>query len=98
MKNFSIVKLSELDEEYKREATGLFVEGFHKMFSFTKDREVLNELFFYSLDFFMIYITLEKEKVVGLLGIGTNEKRAVSLKKEVFKRLLGNGKGTIVYK
>ncbi|MDZ5252714.1 GNAT family N-acetyltransferase [Clostridium sp. LIBA-8841] len=98
MKNFSIVKLSELDEEYKREATGLFAEGFHKMFSFTKDREVLNELFFYSLDFSMIYITLEKDKVVGLLGSGTNEKRAVSLNKEVFKKLLGNGKGTIVYK
>ena len=98
IENLEIVKLSNLDYQYKVKAVKLFVDGFYKIFSFSKDKKILQELFLHSLDFSMIYVCLFENNVVGFLGIGNNIKRPIFFDKSICQKLLGKGKGYIVHK
>ncbi|WP_027633694.1 GNAT family N-acetyltransferase [Clostridium hydrogeniformans] len=97
MEVFKIEKLWNLDENYKTKAIELFVDGFYNIFSFSKDKKILQELFIQSLDFSIIYVCLHETNVVGFLGIGNNKKRPACFDKSVCQKLLGKVKGFIVY-
>ncbi|WP_097027137.1 GNAT family N-acetyltransferase [Clostridium peptidivorans] len=98
MADLHIYCLSDLDETKKREAVGLFVDGFRNIFSFAKDKSELVELFMSSLDDSMIYVYFHEGKVTGILGIGTNKKRVFCFDIQVCKKIFGKFKGTMIYK
>ncbi len=99
MNNINIVKLSELDNEYKEMAVHLFVDSFYNMYtSLTKDKNVLQELFLYSLDFSLVYVAIYENSVAGFMGIAHNIKRTMHFDKIKCIELFGKVKGIIVYK
>ena len=68
----SIIQYGQLNENQKLEVVEIFVDGFGHLMSFSKDREVLKQLFLQALNPLYIYALVEKEKVVGIktsLGI-----------------------------
>lgn len=93
----NIVCLSSLDDEKKREAVELFVEGFRHIFSFAKDKSELVELFLSSFNYSLVYVYICNEKVVGVLGLGTNKKRVFHFDSRICQRIFGNIKGKILY-
>ena len=96
---YQIVRLSELNEKHINQAVILFVEGFYNMFKgITRDKSILQELFKDSFDFQMVYVYLQNDCVVGFLGLGNSQKRAITLKKETCRKLFGAFKGTMIYK
>ncbi|WP_353097102.1 hypothetical protein [Tissierella praeacuta] len=84
MGDFSIVRLSDLNDEYKENAIELFVDGFKYMFSFTKNKNVLKELFLNPMDFSMIYVALYENNIVGFIGVSNNKKHP-SISKNIEK-------------
>jgi ribosomal protein S18 acetylase RimI-like enzyme len=99
MNNINIVKLSELDTEYKEMAVHLFVDSFYNMYtSLSKDKNVLYELFLYSLDFSLVYVALYDNNLTGFMGIANNKKRTMHFDRLKCIDLFGRVKGIIIYK
>jgi ribosomal protein S18 acetylase RimI-like enzyme len=99
MNNLNIVKLSELDNEFKEKAVHLFVDSFYNMYtSLTKDNNVLYELFLYSLDFSLVYVALYDNIIAGFMGIANNKKRTMHFDRLKCIDLFGRVKGIIIYK
>lgn len=98
MNEITIVKLSDLNDEYKEKSIELFIDGFGHIYSFTKDRNILKELFLCSMDFSMVYVALYENNIVGFIGISNNKKRPISFEIEKFKQLFGSFLGSIIQK
>ncbi|MBS5823545.1 MAG: GNAT family N-acetyltransferase [Clostridium argentinense] len=98
MFDLQVYCLSDLHETKKRETVELFVDGFRNIFLFTENKFELIELFLPSLDTSMIYVCCYKEKVVGVLGIGTNKKRVFCFDIKVCQKIFGKIKGMMIYK
>lgn len=96
MKPYQIMKYHELCDSQKRELIEILVDGFGHLMNFTKDKDILRELFFYSLnqDYFFAYV--EENTVLGFVGIATNKIRPVKFDKNICINLFGKGKGTIL--
>ena len=97
MNEQNIVCFSDLDENGKRAAIALFVDGFGHMFTFAKTRDELLRLFADSFQKELVYVYLSNNMVAGFLGLGTNTKTALKGNAQVCKDLFGKGKGGIVY-
>ena len=95
-KKFS--EYGELNDAQKAEAVDLFLEGFGHFFTFSKDEAAKKNLFIEIFDpeFFICY--LEDDKVLGLMGLGTNKKRPIDFKKEICRKYFGKLKGTLISK
>ena len=99
MNKINIVKVSEIDNEYKEKAVHLFVDSFYKMYtSVTKNRNVLKELFLYSLNFSLVYVAIYDNSVAGFMGIANNKERTMHFDRMKCIELFGKVKGIIVYK
>lgn len=99
MSSIQVVKLSELDNEYKEKAVHLFVDSFYNMYtSLTKDKNILCKLFLYSFDFSLVYIAMYDNTLAGFLGIAHNKKRTMHFEKLKCIELFGRVKGYIIYK
>lgn len=99
MNSINIVKLSELDDEYKAKAVHLFVDSFYNMYtSLTNDKNVLYELFLYSLDFSLVYVAMYDNSLAGFMGIANNKKRTMHFDKIKCMELFGQLKGFIICK
>ena len=83
-KKFS--EYGELNDAQKAEAVDLFLEGFGHFLTFSKDEAAKKNLFIeiFDPDFFICY--LEDDKVLGLMGLGTNKKRPIDFKKEICQK------------
>lgn len=98
MTNITIFKLSELDDDYKERAVELYLDGFGYLFSFTKKRSALKDLFLSSIDFSMIYVALSQDNIVGYIAVSNNKRRPVSFKTQKYKQLFGNLRGRVIQK
>ncbi|WP_291563505.1 MULTISPECIES: GNAT family N-acetyltransferase [unclassified Clostridium] len=98
MVDLQVYCLSDLHETKKRETVELFVDGFRNIFLFTENKFELIELFLPSLDTSMIYVCCYKEKIVGVIGIGTNKKRVFCFDIQVCQKIFGKIRGMMIYK
>jgi len=93
-----ILEYGRLTNEQKSEAVDLFLEGFGHFMTFSKDetgkKNLFNEIF--DPELFMCY--LEEDKVLGLMGLGTNMKRPIDFKVEICRKHFGKIRGTLISK
>ena len=94
----NILEFGELSLTQKEEAVELFMDGFGQFMTFSKDKELKNELFIQIFDPKLFLCYLEDNKVLGLMGLGTNKVRPINFKKEVCQELFGKCKGAIISK
>lgn len=94
----NIICLASLEDEKKQQAVEVFVDGFKNVMSFTKDETELKELFLQAFDYSLLYAYVYKDRVVGVLGLGTNEKRVAHFDVDVCQKIFGTVKGYIISK
>ena len=92
-----IVCFSDLDETKKLEVVEVFLDGFGHMFTFAKTRVEKVKLFSGSFEEALIYAYVTDNHVAGVLGLGTNLKRALKFDKQKCEGIFGKTKGRIVY-
>ena len=94
-----IEKLSDLNTAQKDEAAMIIVEGLYvTLRGFSKDKEVLFQLFRQAIDTKMCYAYLKEERVLGVLGLADHKNRlAHKGTEEHFIKILGT-KGKFAYK
>ena len=93
-----ILEYGRLTNEQKSEAVDLFLEGFGHFMTFSKDETGKKNLFteIFDPELFMCY--LEENKVLGLMGLGTNMKRPIDFKVEICRKYFGKIRGTLISK
>ena len=94
----SIIEFGELTPPQKEEAVELFLEGFGKFMTFSKDIELKKKLFIDIFDPQLFLCYVEDNKVLGLMGLGTNRIRPINFKKEICQKYFGKFKGAIISK
>ena len=72
------------------------MDGFGKFMTFSKDEKVKKQLFMEIFDSKLFLCYLECDKVLGLMGLGTNKVRPINFKKDVCKKYFGKFKGSII--
>lgn len=97
---YEIKRLCELDEGQVHQAITIFVDGFYNIFSLavTKDKEILHALFLASFNRDMVYVLLDGGEVLGFMGLGNSERRAVRLDRDACIQLFGKWQGKMLYK
>ena len=93
-----ILEYGRLTNEQKSEAVDLFLEGFGHFMTFSKDETGKKNLFteVFNPELFICY--LEEDKVLGLMGLGTNMKRPIDFKVEICRKYFGKIRGTLISK
>jgi ribosomal protein S18 acetylase RimI-like enzyme len=93
-----ILEYGRLTNEQKSEAVDLFLEGFGHFMTFSKNETGKKNLFteIFDPELFMCY--LEGDKVLGLMGLGTNMKRPIDFKVEICRKYFGKIRGTLISK
>lgn len=93
-----IIEFGQLTYLQKEEAIELFLDGFGHFMTFSKDNSLKKKLFLeiFSPNLFLCYI--EEDKVLGLMGLGTNIARPINFKKEICQKYFGKIKGFIISK
>lgn len=90
--------LSELDTSYRKEVSQLFVESYYKDLKFlTKDCQKLSHGLEHIFNADVIFVALDKEKIVGMLACANNKKRALTLDKKEYIKHFGHFKGRISF-
>ena len=94
----SIVEFGQLSDAQKEEAVQLFLYGFGHFMTFSKDEDLKKKLFLeiFSPNLFFCY--LEENKVLGLMGLGTNKVRPIDFKKDICQKYFGKFKGSLISK
>ena len=98
MQDGDIVCFSDLDEIKKKETVEVFLDGFGHMFTFTKSRDEQRKLFSKSFIESLVYTYVTENHIGGVLGLGTNTKRALKIDKQVCIELFRKIKGEMVYR
>ena len=93
-----ILEYGRLTNEQKSEAVDLFLEGFGHFMTFSKDETGKKNLFTEIFDPELFLCYLEEDKVLGLMGLGTNMKRPIDFKVEICRKYFGKIRGTIISK
>lgn len=98
MQEYKIVEFGSLNDIQKEQAIDIIIEGFGHMMTFTKDKMILKELFRkgFHTSLFLCYV--EAEKVLGIMGLGTNRVRPLKFDYDICVSLFGKRKGTILCK
>ena len=94
----SVTQFGQLNENQKLEVVEIFIDGFGHLMNFTKDREVLKQLFLQALNPLYTYALVEEEKVLGMLGVGTNKIRPIKFEINLCKDLFGHFRGVLICK
>ena len=93
-----ILEYGRLTNEQKTEAVDLFLEGFGHFMTFSKDGTAKKNLFTEIFDPELFICYLEEDKVLGLMGLGTNRKRPIDFKEDVCRKYYGKIRGTLISK
>ena len=93
-----IIEFGELNNSQKEQAVELFLEGFGSFMTFSKNEEKKKTLFLEIFDPTLFLCYVDDEKVLGLLGLGTNKVRPINFKKEICQKHFGKLKGAIISK
>ena len=94
----SIIEFGQLNHLQKEEAVDLFLYGFGHFMTFSKDEERKKKLFLEIFSPTLFYCFVEDDKVLGLMGLGTNKVRPINFKKEICQKYFGKFKGCIISK
>ena len=94
----NIMEFGELTSSQKEEAVELFLEGFGKFMTFSKDVEIKKKLFIEIFDPKLFLCYVEDRKVLGLMGLGNKKVRPINFKKEICQKYFGKFKGAIISK
>ena len=94
----SIIEFGKLTNSQKEEAVQLFLYGFGHFMTFSKDESLKKKLFLeiFSPNLFLCYV--EENKVLGLMGLGTNKVRPIDFKKDICQKYFGKFKGSLISK
>ncbi|MBR6404388.1 MAG: GNAT family N-acetyltransferase [Eubacterium sp.] len=95
---YDIVELGLLSKEQSDQAVGLFISGFGKFMTFSKDEELKRKLYLKLFDSKLFLCYVEDGKVLGLMGLATNKKRPICFYPEICREYFGQIKGTIISK
>ena len=93
-----IIEFGELNDSQKHDAIELFLEGFGSFMTFSKNEEKKKALFLEIFDPTLFLCYVDDEKVLGLLGLGTNKVRPINFKKKICQKHFGKLKGAIISK
>ena len=93
-----IIEFGELNDSQKHDAIELFLEGFGSFMTFSKNEEKKKALFLEIFDPTLFLCYVDDEKVLGLLGLGTNKVRPINFKKKICQKHFGKLKGAIIAK
>ena len=93
-----ILEYGKLTDTQKSEAVDLFLEGFGHFMIFSKDETAKKKLFTEIFDPELFICYMEENRVLGLMGLGTNKKRPIDFKKEICQKYFGRIKGTLISK
>lgn len=93
-----IIEFGQLSDTQKEEAVQLFLYGFGHFMTFSKDEALKKKLFIeiFSPNCFLCYV--EEDKVLGLMGLGTNKIRPIDFKKDICQKYFGKFKGSLISK
>ena len=94
--NDTIIPFISLDNSKKNEAVDIFLAGFSNMFTFATKAELV-QLFSTAFEETQVYVYIIENHVCGVLGLGTNTKRALKFDKQICLKLFGKTKGRIIY-
>jgi len=86
----------DLDDTKKSEAVEIFINGFSNMLTFATRAELV-QLFSTAFEETQVYVYIMENRVCGILGLGTNTKRALKFDKQICLELFGKTKGKIIY-
>ena len=93
---YEIMEFARLTIAQKKQAVDLFMEGFGHMMTFSRDdklkKELMLEIFHPTL--FKGYV--ENGRVLGLIGLATNEIRPIDFRQDTCIRLFGKLKGSLI--
>lgn len=98
MNQYKIKVYGQLTELQKEETIEVFLEGFGNMMKFSKSKRELKCLFATAFHPSYIYAYIENDKVLGILGIASNNIRPIKLEINQCIRFYGKFKGTILCK
>lgn len=98
MNQYEIIEYGQLSNRQKDEAIEIFIEGFGHMMTFSKDKEELKNLFSNAFHPSFVSACVEKDTVLGIMGIATNNLRPIQLKLDQCIRIYGKFKGKLIYK
>lgn len=93
-----IIEFGKLNDSQKLQAVELFLISFGNFMTFSKSKEKKKALFLEIFDPKLFLCYLEGDKVLGLLGLGTNKVRPINFKKEICQKHFGKIKGFIISK
>ena len=93
---YTIINYGALNENQRKQAVELFMEGFGSMMTFSKDGALIRKLLVEIFDQELFKCYVEGEKVLGLLGVATNKVRPLNFKLESCVKYFGNMRGKII--
>ncbi len=96
MQEHNIISYENLNDCQKEQAIDIFLEGFGHMMTFTKNRDTLQFLFSHAINPSLFICYIDKNQVLGILGIATNKIRPIKLDKDVCVQLFGKFKGNLI--
>ena len=91
--SYEIMEYARLSIAQKNQAVDLFMEGFGHMMTFSKDEKLKKELMLEIFHPTLFRCYVENGKVLGLLGIATDEIRPIDFRQDTCVRLFGRLKG-----
>jgi len=95
---YEIVEYGSLNEEQKKQAVELFMEGFGHFMTFSKKEELKRKLLVEIFNPSLFKCYMEDGDVLGLLGIATSEVRPIKFSTDSCIKYFGKIKGTIISK
>ena len=93
-----IIEFGELNDLQKLQTVELFLNGFGRFMTFSKNEDKKKALFLEIFDPKLFLCYLEENKVLGLIGLGNNKVRPINFKKEICQKHFGKFKGAIISK
>ena len=96
--SYEIMEYARLSIAQKNQAVDLFMEGFGHMMTFSKDEKLKKELMLEIFHPTLFRCYVENGKVLGLLGIATDEIRPIDFRQDTCVRLFGRLKGAMISK
>ncbi len=94
--SYEIMEYARLTISQKSQAVDLFMEGFGHMMTFSRDEKLKKELMLEIFHPTLFRCYVENGKVLGLLGIATNEIRPIDFRQDTCIRLFGKLKGGMI--
>ena len=91
-----IVEFGTLTAEQKDAAVELFMSGFGRYMTFSRDEELKRKLFLRIFDPMLFKCYVEENQVLGLMGLGTNRKRPINFRQDICREYFGNIRGSAI--